>query len=93
MWTPETMAGARVGGRTMEPGDVVRCRCGRHVQAQMMTRVGQLPAEARAPGAPDYLCDACRVQIVRRGLMSQADMVEALGAPPAVVARFRERGR
>lgn len=108
-WRAETLARARrtrqepgslagemrkVADDTYQPGDIVRCECGRTVQAQMMILVTApaLQALVRKP-TTTHVCDGCHSRWVRERRCTEADLREALGAPPEIVERYRARKR
>jgi hypothetical protein len=55
----------------------------------MMYPTGTLPAEIT--GGAAYLCDACLDLLVKRGVVDEAGLAEAQGAPPAWVAWRRAK--
>lgn len=102
-WTPRTLAhdivetctpspAGGVQARTLSAGapppelrQKVKCACGRHAWPFEMVDVRALPVAVR--GTAEYACCACRVVMVREGRTSQADLLEALGAPAEMVGR------
>lgn len=94
-WNPPTLADDE--GR--EPGELVRCRCGREVQAQMMMRPPAavdldniIRGRARG-GGPPHICDGCRERLVREGHVARAELVRHLGAPADVLTKLETRGK
>lgn len=88
-WHPPTLADAQPDAPPS------RCICGRMVPADMLVDVRALPDALRtghgrgskAQELADYLCDGCRSRMTRAGRVTADALVQALGAPPALVAK------
>lgn len=79
-WPPNLK---RVLNRTDNP--LVRCRCGRTANLDMMLDVSGLPADVRGPSTA--LCDSCVEGLFGTKKISREDFYRALGAPRALVVR------
>ena len=64
----------------LEGNPLVRCSCGREVNADMMVMVGET-----------FKCDACRETLRRTGELSSEAFALAHGAPESVVAKAQEQ--
>lgn len=68
---------------------LVRCGCGREVNADMMRDVR--PVAALLGTGDAYQCDSCLEGHYRHGRLAHEHFCRAHGAPAAIVALMRER--
>ena len=64
--------------------------CGRDTAADMLVKTSGIPAPLRPRGA-SYICDGGRERLVMTKKMTRVAMLEALGAPRAIVAQIRRK--
>jgi hypothetical protein len=78
------------------PGAPWRCSCGRVTTSDMARDFTGLAREHRerlpaAMRAETHLCDGCHERLILEGYFTHHELVEALGAPPAVVEAHRRQ--
>jgi hypothetical protein len=73
-WEPPTMKSLQ----PLEGNPLVRCSCGRSVNADMMR-----------PTPDGFACDSCHETMFRTGELTREEFAQAHGAPAAVQAKAR----
>lgn len=68
---------------------IVNCACGCSVPLFAMVDVQAVPEGIR--GGIRFACSGCWSRWIRRGLLTEAEFYEYLGAPEALIERVRER--
>jgi hypothetical protein len=62
--------------------------CGRRVAEDMLVDAAGVPEEHR-PRSADYCCDACRVRLFHRGIVTPLDYYTAAGADEATLRQMK----
>jgi hypothetical protein len=81
-WTPPTFADAGGTGTSTCAG------CRRSSPADMLFDVRAIAGDVAIPRGADFICCGCRETLFRKGFITKADYMVAVGAPPELVARY-----